>query len=144
MKVPQATVVHCRKDSFHVYIGRPSPWGNPFVIGKDGSREEVIEKYKVWLDSQPYLLSKIHELQGKVLGCHCAPRPCHGNWLAELANEESGSEIFEPYPPSMGHLHPSRAIPMFEKLIEGHEEDDDVPMSPEMAHLLADHAYKLA
>ena len=48
-----------------VYVGRPSIWGNPFVIGKDGSRAEVIEKYETWLMSQPQLLSKLHGLRGK-------------------------------------------------------------------------------
>ena len=32
-----------------VYIGRPSKWGNPFVIGKDGTREEVIAKFKNYI-----------------------------------------------------------------------------------------------
>jgi hypothetical protein len=32
-----------------VYVGRPSKWGNPFVIGRDGSREEVIAKYRAWI-----------------------------------------------------------------------------------------------
>jgi Domain of unknown function (DUF4326) len=32
-----------------VYIGRPSILGNPFKIGKDGTREEVGQKYRVWL-----------------------------------------------------------------------------------------------
>jgi hypothetical protein len=50
-----------------VYVGRPSVWGNPFVIGKDGSRAEVIEKYETWLMSQPQLLSKLHDLRGKNL-----------------------------------------------------------------------------
>ena len=40
-------VVNRRKSSFDVYIGRPSKWGNPFEIGKDGTREEVIEKFEV-------------------------------------------------------------------------------------------------
>ena len=50
-----------------VYVGRPTIWGNPFVIGKDGSRAEVIAKYETWLMSQPQLLSKLHELRGKNL-----------------------------------------------------------------------------
>jgi len=32
-----------------VYIGRPSKWGNPFVIGRDGSRADVIAKYRTWI-----------------------------------------------------------------------------------------------
>lgn len=39
-------VVHCKREPYDVYIGRPSKWGNPFVIEKDGTRKEVIEKYK--------------------------------------------------------------------------------------------------
>lgn len=46
-----------------VYIGRGSPWGNPFIIGKDGTRDEVIAKYEAYLDSNPKLLSRIGELR---------------------------------------------------------------------------------
>lgn len=28
-----------------VFIGRPSKWANPFVIGKDGDRNTVKDKY---------------------------------------------------------------------------------------------------
>ena len=31
------------------YIGRPSPLGNPFEIGRDGTRDDVIAKYALWL-----------------------------------------------------------------------------------------------
>ena len=49
-------VVHCKKEKYDVYIGRAVPrsglkasvWGNPFVIGKDGTREEVMVKYRAW------------------------------------------------------------------------------------------------
>ena len=41
-------VVHCKRENYDIYIGRGSKWGNPFVIGKDGSREEVVEKYRVF------------------------------------------------------------------------------------------------
>lgn len=79
-------VVHCKKKYHDVYIGRPSKWGNPFVIGKDGSREEVVEKYRQWLLSNPELLEEVKELKGKILGCWCSPKECHGDILAELAN----------------------------------------------------------
>ena len=79
-------VVHCKKDKYDVYIGRPSKWGNPFNIGKDGSREEVIEKYKQWIIRQPRLLKDVKMLRGKVLGCWCAPKACHGDILAALAD----------------------------------------------------------
>lgn len=77
-------IVHCKKRKFDVYIGRPGKWGNPFEIGKDGTREEVIEKYRAYILSKPILLESLPELDGKVLGCWCKPRPCHGDVLAEL------------------------------------------------------------
>jgi len=79
-------VVHCKREAFDVYVGRPSKWGNPFAIGRDGTREEVIEKYRQWILLQPALVEEIKkELAGKVLGCWCAPWPCHAEVLAELA-----------------------------------------------------------
>ena len=79
-------VVHCKRERFDVYIGRPSKWGNPFVIGKDGTRTQVIAKYEAWLRRQPALMAALPELRGKVLGCWCAPQPCHGDVLARLAD----------------------------------------------------------
>ena len=60
--------------------------GEPFTIGKDGDREEVIQKYIAWLENQPELLASIHELKGKILGCWCSPNACHGDVLAEIVN----------------------------------------------------------
>jgi hypothetical protein len=78
-------VVHCRRERYDVYIDRPSRWGNPFVVGRDGTREEVIAKYRQWLMGRPDLLARLGELRGKVLGCWCKPKACHGDVLAELA-----------------------------------------------------------
>jgi Domain of unknown function (DUF4326) len=50
-----------------VYVGRPSKWGNPFLIGRDGSRDEVIAKYRAWIVRQPALMAELHELRGKDL-----------------------------------------------------------------------------
>ena len=69
-----------------VYIGRPSIWGNPFVIGKDGTRTDVIAKYESWLLSQPRLVAQLDRLRGRHLICWCAPLPCHGDVLLRLAN----------------------------------------------------------
>lgn len=80
-------VVHCKRNRYDVYIGRPSKWGNPFEIGKDGSREEVIQQYEEWLLDQPGLLSNLPELKDKILACWCAPKACHGDILERLANE---------------------------------------------------------
>ena len=70
-----------------VYIGRPSKWGNPFIIGRDGTREEVIRKYIDWMFTK-FDPHEIRELRGKDLVCHCAPKACHGDVLLELANQE--------------------------------------------------------
>lgn len=81
-------VVHCKKEKFDVYIGRPSKWGNPFILGKDGTREETIEKYKLWFATQKHLVDSLWELKGKVLGCWCKPLACHGDFLAEQADKQ--------------------------------------------------------
>lgn len=90
-----------------IYIGRGgkgkrgSPLANPFQIGKDGDRNEVIQKYRKWLYEQItannkavmselqmiYDLSRYFDID---LVCFCAPNPCHGDvivrclkWLNE-------------------------------------------------------------
>ena len=80
-------VVHCKKEPFDIYIGRPSKWGNPFVIGKDGTRQEVVDKYEVWLKKQPELMDSLSELKDKTLACWCSPQTCHGDVLYRLANK---------------------------------------------------------
>lgn len=80
-------MAHCKQSNFDVYVGRPTKWGNPFVIGPDGSRAGVVAKYRGWIVRQPDLLRALPELRGKVLGCHCAPQACHADILAELANK---------------------------------------------------------
>lgn len=78
-----------KSDGTAVYIGRPSKWGNPFAIGKDGTRPEVIIKYREWLMGKPLLIASVKkELKGKDLVCFCAPAPCHGDVLLEIANTE--------------------------------------------------------
>ena len=71
-----------------VYVGRPSRWGNPFVIGRDGTREEVLAKFRAYaverMASEPRWLEP---LAGKNLTCWCAPQACHGDVLMELANQ---------------------------------------------------------
>ena len=70
-----------------VYIGRPSKWGNPFTIGKHGTRAEVVMKYANYINSHPTLAAEARaELAGKDLVCFCAPQECHGDILMEVAN----------------------------------------------------------
>ena len=81
-----------RKDA--VYVGRPSKWGNPFAIGRDGNRIEVIAKYRTWISNNTALMAAIPELRGRNLVCFCAPAACHGDVLLALAN----SPAFEQTP----------------------------------------------
>ncbi len=80
------TVVNIRESHYDVRIDRKTKWGNPFIIGKDGTREEVIRQYEQWICEQPHLMNSLHELKNKKLGCWCHPLPCHGDVLARLAN----------------------------------------------------------
>ena len=71
-----------------VYIGRGSIYGNPFVIGKHGDRDEVCEAYESMLFSNQELLAKVRKnLRGKDLVCFCSPKRCHGDTLLRVANE---------------------------------------------------------
>ncbi len=83
-------VVNIDKGEKHdVYIGRGSPWGNPYAIGFEGDdREDVIRKYKYDFDRGYLKSSKADalKLKGKVLGCHCKPAACHGDVIAEYLN----------------------------------------------------------
>jgi hypothetical protein len=72
-----------------VYIGRPSKWGNPFVIGRDGDREQVMQKYCNWIVTQTGLIRDAQrELVGKDLVCYCSPQEYHGDILLAIANAE--------------------------------------------------------
>lgn len=71
-----------------VYIGRGSKWGNPYVIGKHGTREEVIKMYREDLEAafakHPEKFKEhLKELVGKDLVCFCKPKACHGDVLKE-------------------------------------------------------------
>lgn len=103
-------VVHCKKESYDVYIGRSSDrhshehFGNPFshrpgtqalIILK--TREEAIEAFRQWLtgeywndvnvEQRQWILANLHTLKGKILGCWCKPKSCHGDILFELSNK---------------------------------------------------------
>jgi hypothetical protein len=89
-------VVHCKKENYDVYIGRGSPFGNPYSH-KEGTaalwvvetREDAIRLYEEWLRAQPELVTRVkRELKNKILGCWCSPLACHGDILLKIANEE--------------------------------------------------------
>lgn len=73
-----------KKGTGIVYVGRPTVWGNRFTIGKDGTREEVIAKYREWIAERPHLIDRLAELNPHTLVCWCAPEACHAEVLAEL------------------------------------------------------------
>lgn len=99
-------ILNKRKDlipSDAIYIGRPSKWGNPFRLdsrsGMTG-RFKVIGRYRRWMSGDPDIIRYVgreppsmedvrRELRGKDLVCWCAPLPCHGDVLLELANREA-------------------------------------------------------
>lgn len=82
------SVGHVRADPTAIYVGRPTKWGNPFIIGTDGTRDEVIQMYRDRLMVCPPLLELLPLLRGSDLVCWCAPQPCHADVLLELANKE--------------------------------------------------------
>ena len=81
-------VVNIKKyNGDYVYIGRGSKWGNPYLIGKDGTRDEVIIKYEQYIRGKPELLADLPKLVGETLGCYCHPKKCHGDILVKLLRE---------------------------------------------------------
>ncbi len=86
-------VVHCKRDPFDVYIGRPGPFGNPFTIGKEGDRAGVIGLYRAYFFDRvladPVFLGEVRALAGKTLGCWCAPKLCHGDVIAEFLGQRT-------------------------------------------------------
>ena len=77
-------VVHCKKEPYDIYIGRPSKWRNPFPISKKLNRKKSIIKHANWVIIQDELMKDILELDRKILGCWCKPKQCHGDTLLEL------------------------------------------------------------
>ena len=88
------TVVNVKRGPCDVYCGRPSKFGNRYRIGCDGSREDVIEKFrrdfyeKLVCDSK--FLQAVLELKDQVLGCHCKPLPCHVDIIADFLDNSEG------------------------------------------------------
>lgn len=81
------------KSDNYEYIGRGSYWGNPYSMydfgDENNSREDVIAKFKYDFDRD--ILAKkskveVYKLAGKTLGCHCKPKACHGDVLADFLN----------------------------------------------------------
>lgn len=92
------------KEYMDVYIGRGKNgkhmnntppiergWlGNPYRVGKDGSRDEVIRKFRDdffgRVSTDDHFREEILKLKGKTLGCWCKPKPCHGDVIVAFIN----------------------------------------------------------
>ncbi|EFR8875029.1 DUF4326 domain-containing protein [Salmonella enterica] len=86
-----------KNEYFNTYIGRGTLWGNPYAIGHDGDRDEVIRKFKYdferdFLKGGADFKDKLKTLRGHTLGCHCKPYACHGDVLARYLNEIDDGE----------------------------------------------------
>lgn len=80
------TVVNIKHHKCDVYIGRGSSFGNPFRIGDDGDRVQVLAKYRTYFNrrlTDPKFRDRILSLKDKVLGCWCKPLLCHGDVIIE-------------------------------------------------------------
>ena len=93
--------LHTSDEAGYVFIGRPSKWGNPFIKGRDGDRDEVCRKYDQYFNERIRIdksfREEIKSLKGKVLACYCKPAKCHGDTIIKYLNEneqvESGQII---------------------------------------------------
>lgn len=85
-----------------LYVGRPGPWGNPFIVGEHGTAARCVDLYRALLagylcisagnvpaqeKAQAHVRTHLQELKGKNLACFCAlAKPCHADILLALAN----------------------------------------------------------
>lgn len=83
-------VVNVRYEKCDVYCGRPSILGNPFKIGRDGNRDEVIRKFIAYFKhrilTDTAFKAYVDSLDGLRIGCWCKPKPCHLDIVAEYLN----------------------------------------------------------
>lgn len=85
--MPRVINYHVEKPPLDaVSIMRPNKYGNPYFLGRDGTRRQVIAKYEKYIRSVFDREEVIADLEGKDLLCCCAPEPCHGDWLLTWAN----------------------------------------------------------
>lgn len=96
-KLAPPVVVNLRHEQCDVRVCRGTPWGNPYEISKDGTRQEVIAKFAEWLPQQRVLMKQLDSLTGKRLGCYCKPLTCHGDAIVDLFARTVGSgKVSEP------------------------------------------------
>ena len=76
-----------------VYVGRPTKWGNPYVVGQHGTADECVEKYEQLItvclagSAGKAMRDALNNLRGKNLACWChLDKPCHADILLKIAN----------------------------------------------------------
>lgn len=82
----KTSVVNIDTEPCDYYIGRPSPFGNPFRITRATSREEAVSQFRQYFLNRledPKFVRSVEMLRGKKLGCHCKPLACHGDVIVE-------------------------------------------------------------
>jgi hypothetical protein len=120
------TVVNVKTDPYDLYIGRAnstyglvqSKWANPFRLEREQDRPIILARYRMWLTGQQNLMASLHELHGLRLGCWCAPKQCHGDVLAELAQSASANR-------PKGEIPPWSALPPNLRSLINSEQDKD-------------------
>ena len=92
------SVVNKKLTNGGLYVGRPSPLGNPYKLGRDGDRPTVIQKYRRWLWSKiqrrdSAVIIELERLKALVIAgeqvelmCWCAPQPCHADVIKNCIN----------------------------------------------------------
>jgi len=86
-------VVHTKRTNKpHIYIGRPSLFGNPFAMRSEADRDKVIEQYREYfinrVNTDSFFRTQVLALTGNDLGCWCAPKACHGDIIVAWLNEQ--------------------------------------------------------
>ena len=92
------TIVNRSRTDLGVYVGRPSIFGNPFEIGKDGTRSEVIEKYEAYFverfekdnlfKAEFFKLVELARGSDLTLACWCCPQRCHAEVIKKYIEIE--------------------------------------------------------
>lgn len=98
-----------KDDELYIFCGRPKKLSNPYEIGKDGNRGEVIEKFRELAEDDlfnepPSTLNKEiknladyakkHKISNLVLGCYCKPLACHCDVIKEILDDQLNARLF--------------------------------------------------
>ena len=107
----RTVAVNLRGDEYDHYMGRANlSWGllesvfhNPFHEGVDGTRAEVIEKFRIYfyelMATRPDLVELLETYRGKRLACWCKPKACHVDVIVEYLEGPAPIEL-----PAQGSL----------------------------------------